>query len=207
MKSKPETSSIVHHDLEVGFPQPRRAPDLKHPFPDTGTSIATDEQPTKEDQALLTPVSTVQPHPAPTSNNETRLAPAMNSGPWSPAATPQNVQQGSEDFPVELCYAIAALPAIVAIFILVFAYKGDVGDGMTSWILFCLFTNSINWGFTTAIISYCKDPYAKALLPFFGVVIWTLTCGLFVPACNRQEITPLCMTRGNATTNPAYLTS
>ena len=190
MRSKPETSSIVHRNLEAGLLQPRRAPDIGNRFPDTGTSIRTDEQQIKEDQALLTP----------TSAHQTRLPPAMDRGARSPAATPRNVQQDSEGYPVEL-YATVALPAIVAIFTLVFVYKGDVDDGVTSWMLFCLFTNSINWGFTSAIISNCKDPYAKALLPFFGVVVWTLICGMFVPARIRQDMSSLCTIGGNATTN------
>ena len=189
MRSKPETSSIVHRNLEAGLLQPRHAPDRGNGFPDTGTSIATDKQPTQEGQALLSPASAHQTH----------LPPAMAKGTRRPAATPQNVQQDLGD--VGLCYAITALPAIVAIFTLVFVYKGDVGDGVTSWMLFCLFTNSITWGFTAAIISYCNCPYAKALLPFFGVVVWTLICGMFVPARIRQEISPPCMTGGNATTN------
>ena len=189
MRSKPEPSSVVHRNLEAGLLQPHRAPDLGNRFPDTGTSTASDKQPIQEHQALLKPASA----------NQTHLPPAMARGARSPATTPQNVQQDLAD--VGLCYAIAGLPAIVAIFTLVFVYKGDVGDGVTSWMLFCLFTNSITWGCTAAIISNCKDPYAKALLSFFGVVVWTLICGMFVPARIRQDMSSLYTIGGNATTN------
>ena len=204
MKSKPGTSSTVHHDLEAGLPQARYSQSLKTPSTATATSIATDNPQATEDQVLLTSSSTAKTNLAPASNNQPLQAPAMDRGAPRPAGTVQTTRQRSDEIPTAGASLIIAVPAMVALIILLFGYDAKICTSTGGWMLFTLFSTSISSGLTAALISSCSDPDTKKLIPLVAIFFWTLLCGLFAPACVRQDISPQSVTGGNTTISTAY---
>ena len=163
MKSKPGTSSTVHHDLEAGLPQARYSQSLKTPSTATATSIATDNPQATEDQVLLTSSSTAKTNLAPASNNQPLQAPAMDRGAPRPAGTVQTTRQRSDEIPTAGASLIIAVPAMVALIILLFGYDAKICTSTGGWMLFTLFSTSISSGLTAALISSCSDPDTKKL--------------------------------------------